>query len=392
MDREVFAERFAASSRAAWEFARSLVSEDLPEPLVFRIRLNRSYDGHAPQPGEVRFPEDGSRRRATALSRCDAETVVAELWRDHHVPEWVNLAVIGETGTETVIEVVCCGRFTEDDSRLYHPEEGSPPFHVLGPVLPPRHDGGRYSIHVRSECWDRSDLDHLATVSDRVWSLTLMTDQFDGDLLSAVPDLPNVEILEHRMCALGSGALSAFLRFPKLRYLRLHLTEPSDFHVGAIGGRLGTLAELTVIDLPPRAWGLGTLTGIAPQLDHVSLSASGTLWLDEAFPSSLSQVSLTAADIAGSPSLPTKLDHLTVRLASTSDENLMDLLDGVTHIRSLTLRGTPIGDTIIPVLEGYDLDSLDLVDTQVTPTALARFHADHPQTGLLPRPASPSTA
>ncbi|WP_344831850.1 hypothetical protein [Actinocorallia longicatena] len=383
----MFAERFAASSRAAWEFARTLVSEDLPEPLLFRVRLNQSYDGHAPRPGEVRFPQDGSRRRAMGLSRCDAETVLAELWRDHHVPEWVNLAVVGETGTATVVEVVCCGRFTRDDSRLYHSEEGAPPFHVLGPALPPGHEGGRYSVHVRSECWGRSDLDHGATVSDRVWSFTLMTDEFDADLLAAVPDMPNVEVFEHRRCALGSEALSAFVRFPRLRNLRLYLDEPGNFHAGAAGGRLGALTGLTVTCLPPRPWALGTLSDIAPRLNRIDLSSGGgDLWLDGAFPTSLSEVSLSAAGLAGSPRLPARLDRLTVRLTSAADDDLAELLEGVTHIGSLTLSGTPVGDTVVPLLERYDLDALNLVDTEVTPTALARFHAAQPRTRLLPRP------
>ena len=108
-----------------------MIAEDLPERLVFRVRLNQSYDGHAPRPGEVRFPADSAPDRAVALHRCDAATVVAELWRDGRVPEWINVTVVDETGAETVVEVVCCGRFTDDDARLYHAWEGAPPFHVL---------------------------------------------------------------------------------------------------------------------------------------------------------------------------------------------------------------------------------------------------------------------
>jgi hypothetical protein len=158
----VFAARFTASAQAAWAFGRELIAEELPAVLMFRVPLNQSYDGHPPQPGEVRFPQDSGQHRAAALNKCDAQTVVAELWRDGRVPEWINLSVVGETGAETVIEVVCCGRFTDDDTRLYHAGEGAPPFHVLGPALPPRRDGARFSIHLRAECWDRSDALHLS--------------------------------------------------------------------------------------------------------------------------------------------------------------------------------------------------------------------------------------
>jgi len=385
VNREVFAARFAASAQAARQFAQSLVSEELPEPLLFRVRLNRSYDGHAPKPGELRFPEDSTRQRAGALNKCDAETVVSELWRDHHVPEWVNVAVVGETGTATLIEVVCCGRFTNGDSWLYHSAEGAPPFHVLGPALPAAYDDTPFSIHTRAECWDRSDLERLATASDAVWSFTLMTDDFDQLLLSAVPDLPHVEIFEHQVCTIGAQALSAFLRFPELRVLRLHLSGPSVFHAGAGGGRLGALTDLTITDLPPRPWGQDMLADVAPHLAKVRLGAAETLWLDAAFPPSVDDVSLRAANVAGSAKLPAKLDTLTLCLTAATDEDLMTLLDGVTHIRSLSLRGTPVSDALLPLLDRYDLDHLDLVGTEVTPAAMSGFRADHPATRMYPR-------
>lgn len=385
MNREVFAARFAASAQAAWQFAQSLVSEELPALLVFRVRLNQSYDRHAPQPGELRFPEDSAHRRAVALNGCDAETVVAELWRDGHVPEWANVAAVSETGAATVIEVVCCGRFTNDDSRLYHSGERAP-FHILGPALPPWHDGTPFSIHMRTECWHRSDLEHLAAASDMVWSFALMTEEFDDQLLSALPDLPCVEIFEHRTCTIGAEAMSAFLRFPKLRSLRLHLIEPSVFHVGADGGQLGTLADLTITNLPPRPWGQEVLAEVAPHLTSVRLSAEETLWLDAAFSSSLSDVSLTAANVTGSTRLPARLNNLTIRLTAATDEDLITLLDGVTHIRSLSLRGTPVSDAIVPARDRYGLEHLDLVDTEVTAATLSGFRADHPGISVLPRP------
>lgn len=381
----MFAARFAASAEAARQFAQSLVSEELPEPLAFRVRLNQSYDGHAPRPGELRFPEDSAHHRAVALNRCDAETVVAELWRDGHVPEWVNIAAVSETGAATVVEVVCCGRFTNDDSLLYHTEEGAPPFHVLGPALPPKHDGTPFSIHTRTECWHRSDLEAMATASDAVWSFALMTEEFDDQRLSALPDLPRVEIFEHWACTIAAEAMSAFARFPALRILRLHLAEPSDFHVGAGGGQLGALTDLTITDLPPRPWGQEMLTEVAPRLTSVHLGARETLWLDAAFPSSVQGVSLTAANVAGSTQLPEELDSLSVHLTAAADEDVITLLDGVTSIRSLNLRGTPVSDAIIPVLGRYDLDHLDLVNTKVTAAALAKLRTDRPAIRMLPR-------
>jgi hypothetical protein len=111
--------------------------------------------------------------------------------------------VAGETGTHTVIELMCCGRFTDDVARLYYASEAAPPFHVMGPPLPPWHDGTAFSIHTRTQCWDSTDLLHLAGVAGDVWSFELHTDAFDADHLRAVPDLPHVEIFEHHACTLA---------------------------------------------------------------------------------------------------------------------------------------------------------------------------------------------
>jgi len=148
VDRDVFATRFIAAARWARDYARGMVVEVLPEAMTFRVLLNQSNDDIVPlRPGEVVFPLDSGRGRARALRACDAQTVVDELWRDGRIPEWVDLSVVDVRRTSTVVEALCCGRFTDDESLLYHRAEGWSPFHVTSPVLPPGHDGRRFSLH-----------------------------------------------------------------------------------------------------------------------------------------------------------------------------------------------------------------------------------------------------
>jgi hypothetical protein len=385
VDRDVFAARFIASAEATWSFARDVVAEELPAALLFRVRLNQSFDGYPPEPGEVRFPQDSVRHRAAALSKCDARTVVAELWRAGRVPEWINLSVIGETGTATVIEVVCCGRFTDDETRLYHVGEGAPPFHVLGPALPPQHDGTPFSIHRRTECWDRADALHLAASASHVWSFDLHTDTFDHQLLAALPEMPNVEIFEHHLCILTGNAMSAFTRFPKLRHLRLRLSAPDAFRVDADRLSLNTVTDLTINNLPSHPWGHGALAEAAPAVSSVNYSAAGTLWLDGIPGPAVRNMTFTAAEIGGSIRLPASLDQLTIHLRQGTDEDVATLLSNVRDLQSLNLRGTPVTDAIIPVLGRYDLRRLDLVDTATTTTALSRLRANHPGIDVYPR-------
>src|SRR4051794_7020080 len=115
MERALFAHRLDVAAAAARDFARSFVEEMLPDPILFRVRLNQSYDGHPRVGDEQVFPDDSSPGRAEALRLCRAAEVVETLWRDGKVPEWINATAIGETGTATLVELVCCGRFTAQE-------------------------------------------------------------------------------------------------------------------------------------------------------------------------------------------------------------------------------------------------------------------------------------
>ncbi|GAB2515305.1 hypothetical protein [Nocardia heshunensis] len=384
MERETFRGRLAVAAASARDFARKFVLEDLPGPLVFRVRLNQSFDGHPPAPQEARFPEDSSDERAVALRRCDFETAVGELWRDGRVPEWVNVTAIGTTGAATLIELVCCGRFTTDADRLYHRHEGTPPFHVLGPAQPPLHDDTRFSIHRHSECWDGDDLNVMTGAAEQVWALTLMTGEFDDAMLSPVPDLPTVEVIEHRRCRLGSDALAAFSRFPQLRHLRLHLSDNDGFHLGS-GSHLDALTHLQISNLPNHPWGQEFLPDAVPRITALNLSGRDAIQLDGSFPAALRDLQLRATRVVGSARLPHRVESLGIHVSGGTDQLVTALLDGIT-VSTLSLRDTPVTDAILPALERLDLSGIDLVGTQVTAAALADFHARHPSIRLQPRP------
>jgi hypothetical protein len=144
VDRDVFAARLIGSAQRARDLARDMVVEVLPEAVAFRVLFNQSNDDIVPlRAGEVVYPQDGGR----ALPDCTARTVVDELWRDGRVPEWIDLSVVDVGQGSTVVEMLGCGRFTDDEALLYHTAEGAPPFHVTSPVLPPGHDGSRFSLY-----------------------------------------------------------------------------------------------------------------------------------------------------------------------------------------------------------------------------------------------------
>jgi hypothetical protein len=146
----LFKQRFHDAAARARDFARRYLEEPLPEALSFHLYLNQSVDLYASSDFKL-FPEDSSEVHAVKLKHLSAEEVLATLWREGLVPQWVNLTVVGETGNTTLIEVLACGRFIGDEARLYHADEGYAPFHVLGPTFPVDYVEGNLSAFTNDQ-------------------------------------------------------------------------------------------------------------------------------------------------------------------------------------------------------------------------------------------------
>ena len=124
-------------------FTRSLVSDELPDVVLYLVRPNSSYDGNPLRDDEEVFPQDSLSEGQKHLPPMDATGVVEFFWRNGgKVPEWINMSIERADTAHTFVRLFCCGRFTAG-SCLYHTQEGYPPFHVLGPPFPAHWQGRR---------------------------------------------------------------------------------------------------------------------------------------------------------------------------------------------------------------------------------------------------------
>lgn len=226
MDRAVFAAQFVAACAAARGIAALYLVEPLPAAQRFRVRLNESYDGHPLVGDQIVYPEDSAFARALALHDVGLDEVVAELWRDGRVPEWIELSVSGASASTTRLDVRCCGRF----SALLPRHDGRPAFHLRSPHLPhPHAPGARFSVHTRSECWSAAELAHAARHADRVWLLELVGPAFGDAELAALPPFPALANLVLRHTRVQGPGLAGLDRAPALRTLRVHLAPHARF-------------------------------------------------------------------------------------------------------------------------------------------------------------------
>jgi hypothetical protein len=106
VDRETFAARFREAASTCRTFASQYLEEELPPAMRFRLRLNSSYDGNPLHADEIVFPHDSAPERARQLRSCEADEVVATLYRSDRVPPHRPAPAT----CRSVLENLLCGR------------------------------------------------------------------------------------------------------------------------------------------------------------------------------------------------------------------------------------------------------------------------------------------
>jgi hypothetical protein len=136
MQKDAFRERLIVATGRSLERARKFVRDDLPEACRYIVRLNQSYDGNPLKPGERVYPDDTIQLGAQ-VGLLSAEQVVELLWRDGFVPEWIDISVDRIDGVFTILQLLCCGRFTDRTELLYYAAGDAYPFGIKSPPFPP---------------------------------------------------------------------------------------------------------------------------------------------------------------------------------------------------------------------------------------------------------------
>ncbi len=379
VERRVFGERLERGAVRVRDFARTFVMEDLPDRLRFRVLLDQSCVG----PEARLFPEENGR----TVHCPDAEAVVDLLYRAGRVPQWIDLTVVGEDAATTIVEVRACGRFVEDDARLYYdsppwgPDQA--PFGLKGPTLPVGWvEGQRFSIHHRSSCWSRADLENACRHGREVWSLELHGPVFD-DALSGRLSLPALEILQlHGVAPVSFAGLAGFTR---LRGLHVDLRgRPLDL---ASLPRLPALSGLSLDGLPSRIHGVALLAKAAPALRNLTLTAPACPESDARLTLPLRELTVKMPTLPAwvAPSL--SLRKLSLGASQATNDDVRAWLAACSReLEELWLRGALVSDEILADLRRFRaLQFLAVDDTAVTLEALERFAKGRRNFRHLPR-------
>jgi hypothetical protein len=173
--------RLDAASFYATRFAATMVRDKLPFEFRYCAVLNSSYDDNR-EADEIVYPEDDR----LIHEDLDANEVVELLCRDERVPQWIDIAVGFSRRSHSHMSLLCCGRYHADDKRLYYFNQGTQPFGIKSPILPPLYkDGARFRLPRERDFFERLHKFHgKATQAEQVAApnrLTRSEPNFQGD-------------------------------------------------------------------------------------------------------------------------------------------------------------------------------------------------------------------
>lgn len=129
-----FSRLLDVSTANAIAFAKTMLLDELPDKYVYRIFPNQSYDGNR-EDDEIVYPTDSlaSLNDYREMTRDDC---IRFLYRDGRIAEWIDISVGAADSNFTYVDCRCCGRFTDNDEKLYYNHTNCGPFGIKSPPIP----------------------------------------------------------------------------------------------------------------------------------------------------------------------------------------------------------------------------------------------------------------
>lgn len=420
MQEQEFARRLRAATDQLLEYLRPDCDVVLPDEAVYNVQLNCSYDGHADPELEAVYPADSEPGKFDALRECSADQAVTALCRDGRIPVWINMTVLGETGTATIVQLTCAGRYTADETRFYHQDRGHPPFAFKADAPP------NSQVELRS----LQELGRLPRIARHVRKLTLVGQLFDDDALAILPPLPHlngIEVRDTRVVGHGLARLArestsldslhvvldpdgvfnfnAVPNLPALKNLKLEQLPSTALQWGAHLQRTPGLEFLTLCGRADLAFDLSDAASLA-QLKWLDLRAKEDLQLRGSNGRSLQHLYLTAGARLGLPAVLEPLafwltmhgqslspgstmrgqvELLSIRLAELDAPVLTELLAQGLVVKKLSLGGTPLNEAALAgVVDRLKPSHLAIMDCGLDEDACRRIKALHPPMSMEP--------
>ncbi len=131
MTKSEFQTLLSYSSNITLDFARTHVTDNLPNDFRYSVRLNASVDDINLKQFDI-YPSDNGK----IIDFITAERVINLLNRNGKVPVWIDISIEYVHKNFTVFQLLCAGRYSADENEFYYLKGGTGPFGIKRPTLP----------------------------------------------------------------------------------------------------------------------------------------------------------------------------------------------------------------------------------------------------------------
>ena len=126
-----FKNNFTKSTDQAVKFGQEFISNRISNHVTYDIEFNSSHDkSHV---GFDVYKIDDERIDCN----LSFEEVVRRVYRDGKVPAWIDISIVKSGRRNTRLNLLCAGRYTDKIEDLYYVSQGTHPFGIKSPLLPP---------------------------------------------------------------------------------------------------------------------------------------------------------------------------------------------------------------------------------------------------------------
>jgi hypothetical protein len=130
MTKQEFLFRLKNASYIALEFAERYVTDKLVSDFKYNVIFTPSNHDNDVQ--FAIYPDDEG---IIKLNLTDIE-VIDLLYRKNKVPIWIDISVLESSRKTTTFNLLCAGRYSDDDDELYYNEDHAGPFGIKSPTFP----------------------------------------------------------------------------------------------------------------------------------------------------------------------------------------------------------------------------------------------------------------
>lgn len=142
MTKQEFLSRLQGASLIALKFAERYVTDKLTDDFKYNVIFTPANHNDDLTKLDV-YPEDEG---SIKLTLTEIE-VIDLLCRKNKIPVWIDISVLKLSKKSTTFNLLCAGRYSDNEEEFYYNDNQLGPFGIKGPTLPIGYkEGEKFSL------------------------------------------------------------------------------------------------------------------------------------------------------------------------------------------------------------------------------------------------------